>query len=582
MSIQYDLTRISYSRRGCRLSVGAWQEGDMQRLYVCALLAGADGQRPDNDDPRCGRLFPIILLKDGREIPYTACGTTSCVTLTAEGCSARIVMQKGDILRMQAQGAQVVFAPQLLPHEIAKNRGDGSWEICINPAPKLLFYPVKGSVEVSASFDVLTSTPGATRLVFSPGEDGALDIALHMYRSNALKLARYPEFEACVREVEEEFARYLDTAPALPGCYSEAREKAAYLVWQHIQKFSGGVEAIYMNRGIHRAAFSWQQSYQAMGQFGNPQFAWHLLTSMFHFQDDWGMLPDSINDITENFGGTKPPLQGLAIMFLSEFTDFDFVEMNDYRQLYEGLSRSVYWWLSYRDTDGDGIAQFDAPDESGWDDCSMFAEGYPLAAPDLATYLILGMQALELMARRLGKNYEAEEWKQKADTMLERMLAFFWDGEKFISRINVTHEVVESRSVATFIPLLLGQRLPEDIRTKLTAALMREGEWLTPYGLAGESLTSPRWKDGGWLAGSVLAPPQLLCCLGLRACGEMQAARTIAQRYCDAAVGSDFAMIMSAIDGRDVSESRWGSRYPNRMSWTGLVFLLLGSLFLNE
>lgn len=581
MATAYDLTRIPYSRRGCRLSVSAWGEDGWNRLYVCALLAGADNPRPGLRD-RCGRLFPIILMRDGRELRYTARATTSCVTLEAEGCTARIVMQKGDILRMEAQGAEVVFAPELLPHEIAKNRNDGSWEVCMNPAPKLLFYPVQGTLEPTTSFDLLTSTPGATRMVFQPDESGRLDIALHMYHSNARRLAAYPSFEACLADQEAEFAAYLATAPLLPARYADARELAAYLVWQHIQKFQSGVEAVYMNRGIHRAAFSWQQSYQAMGQYRNPQLAWHLLSSMFRYQDDWGMLPDSINDITENFSGTKPPLQGLAFLFLQDFTDFDFVELSDYRALYEGLSRSVYWWLSYRDTDNDGLAQFDAADESGWDDCSMFAEGSPLVTADLATYLILAMEALAVMATRLDKSYEAREWQQKADTMLEKMLAFFWDGRQFVSRLNSTHEVVESQSVATFLPLLLGKRLPEEIRRTLTASLMQEGKWLTPYGLAGECLDSPRWQESGWLAGPILAPAQLLTCLGLRACGELDAARVIAQRYCDALVQSRFAMLMSAKDGRDVSEGRWSARYPNRMSWTGLVFLLLGSLCLQD
>ncbi len=580
MPVSFDLTRIPYSRRDCRLSVSAWEKNGVQQLYLCALLAGVDAVRPGQAEPRQGRLFPVILQKNGKAIPYAVQATISCIYIKGDGCSARIVLQKGDILRVEAIGADVVFAPELLPHELAKDRGDGSWEICMKPVPKLLFCPIKGNLVPETSFDVVTSMPGATKMVFHQDEACVVDLAIHMYRSNAHRLHQYPTFDFCIQEFEQEFTEYLAVSPVLPEEWIQQRELAVYLVWQHIQKFNTGIEAVYMNRGIHRAAFSWQQSYQAMGQLRNPKLAWHMLTSMFRYQDDWGMLPDNINDITEDFGGTKPPIQGLTYLFLREFADFSFVSMTEYREFYENLSRAVYWWMSYRDTDHDGLAQFDSPDESGWDDCSLFTKGMPLATADLATYLVLAMNALAVIAREMNKEFEANEWQHRSDEMLEKMLSFFWNGDQFIARRNSDHMAVESKSAAIFIPLLLGNRLPGDIQNRMIEMLMEEGKWLTPYGIAGEALDSDFWRESGWLAGPILAPVQLLVCLGLRACGRKDLACDIAKRYCTALRKSDFAMIMSAIDGHDVSEGRWKQKYPNRMSWTALVFLLLGELFL--
>lgn len=578
--IQYDLTRISYGRRGAFYYLGAWKEEDQERVYACALLSALDTAAPGRQ-ARCGKLFPVVLQRNGEEIPYRATATPLCVTLDYEGGSARLCLQKGDILRIEASGVDVFLAPPLAFHEIAKTRNDGSWEVVMGPLPKLLFCPVKGTMEVTSGFDVIKSTPKETSFLFHPDETGRVDLAVRLYLSNAFRMREYPSFDNCIKEIEEEFAEYMKTVPVLPAEYESSRVLAAYLVWSHIIPIDGS-DIIYMNKGIHRCTSNWQQCYHAMGQYRNPEFAWKLLLSMFYYQDEYGELPDTINDSVRSFSGTKPPLHGVALAFLSQYTDFSFVPQKERAFLYEGLARLVYWWLSYRDTDRDGIAQYDAADEAGWDDCSLFRRGVPAESPDLATYLILSMEQLAVLAGELGRFYEERMWKERAEEMLEKMKGFFWNGERFTSRLNETHEWVKCESLASFLPLLLGKRLPEEMIRKMAEALSEEGAWLTPYGLAGERLSSDHYREVGWLCGPVLAPVQLLICLGLRECGEEELARKIARRYCDALIRSGFPMIMNAKTGEDVSEGRWSTRYPNRMSWTAVSFLVLGSLFLQD
>lgn len=578
-NVQYDLTRISYGRRGTALYILKSVEDGAERLYVCALLSGLDtasaGQKP-----RSGRLFPIRLERNGAEVPFTATATPVCVTLAYEGGSARLTLQEGSILRMEASGVTVVLSPDLRPHEIAKTRNDGSWEVIMNPVPKLLFCPVVGEMDVTTGYDVINSIPEDTRFIFTPGADGNVDLAVHLYKSNGWRMEKYPAFDACIASIEQEFSTYLETVPSLPAQYETARIIEAYIVWSHIIPIDG-IDIIFMNKGPHRMTSSWQQSYHAMGQFRNPKFAWELMLSVFKYQDEFGMLPDLILDSSQNFGGCKPPFQGVALEFLKEHTDFGFATRAECNYLYDGLSKWVYWWLSFRDTDHDGILQYDTADESGWDDSSFFREGGPTESPDLATYMILSMDSLSDLAGRLGKSYEQREWKRRADDMLRETIAFFWNGEQFLPRKNSTHERLENGSIMSFIPLLLGKRLPQEIIDKMAASLSREGVWLTPYGLSGEKLGSDHYHETGWSAGPVLAPSQMLVCLGLRAAGKEDLAKTIATRYCQALVKAGFPMVMNPKSGADVSEGRWSTRYPNRMAWTAMIFLLLGSLFLD-
>ena len=263
-----------------------------------------------------------------------------------------------------------------------------------------------------------------------------------------------------------------------------------------------------------------------------------------------------------------------------EYTDFSFAPRAGLVTLYEGLSKWVFWWLSWRDTDLDGIAQYDTADESGFDDISFFQKGGPVAAPDLAAYLILAMDHLADLAGRLGRTYEAREWKRRAQEMLEKAVPYLFNGKTFDARIAKTGEWAESETLIGFVPLLLGRRLPKEIRETLAAALSKEGEWLTPWGLAGERLGSAHCRETGWSAGPILAPAQLLVILGLHFSGEDALAGEIARRYCRALIAENFPMVLNPKTGKDASEGRWGARYPNRMPWTAVVFLILGSMYL--
>ena len=571
-NFKIDPTHIPYGRRDSWLGVTQREDADGKRSYITVLPAEPKGTGRDD---RGMYLLPVTLMKDGREVSYEMEVTPVCAKLVCEYGTVRLCISDPEVIRLEAEGVDVRIVPALAPHEIAKDRGDGSWETCFHPA-KILAVPLAGEMKVNGYFDVIASQMHDLSFDFICPEGGKAEAALHYYKSTGRRRASYPAFDDCVADCEKEFAAYMETVPELPERLADDRILAAYLVWVHIMKI-GDDEYVYMNKGIHKAAFSWQQCYQAMAQRNNPQLAWRFLNSMFRFQDDFGVLPDSVDDCTMNFAGCKPPLHGVALQYLKKYKDFGFVPVREYRTFYEGLCRLVGWWMSYRDTDEDFMPQYDSADESGWDDASMFAEGTPAESADLSAYLVILMDILSEMAGRLGNTFEQKEWKSRSDRILKAMITELWDGEKFITFISGSHRKVESRSLACFLPLLLGDRLPEEIRTKLIASLKTEGRWLSPYGLAGEDMQSPAWLPVGWMAGPVLAPANLLTFLALMECGETDLAEEIACRYTKALHDTGFAMIINPKTGEDVSEGRWKQSKINRMSWTGAAFLIMGS-----
>lgn len=62
-----------------------------------------------------------------------------------------------------------------------------------------------------------------------------------------------------------------------------------------------------------------------------------------------------------------------------------------------------------------------------WDNATAFAPAPPVTLPDLAAFLVVQMDELADLAGGLGRCAAAEFWRQRAQQMLEVMLAKLFD-----------------------------------------------------------------------------------------------------------------------------------------------------------
>ena len=81
-----------------------------------------------------------------------------------------------------------------------------------------------------------------------------------------------------------------------------------------------------------------------------------------------------------------------------------------------------------------------------------------------------------------------------------------------------------------FQSLILGKRLPDDVRSKMLAVL--KDDFLTEWGLATEAPESPLYQEDSYWRGAIWAPATLLFYEALMDCGEELFARNIAERFC--------------------------------------------------
>jgi len=418
---------------------------------------------------------------------------------------------------------------------------------------------------------------GAERVVVEllPDADGVCEGAIEEYASGWRLEPIDITFDESVAEVEAEFARWIDLSPALPPEYEDARRLAGYVTWSSMVEPIGHLlrPAMLMSKNGMTNIWSWDHCFNAMALVYRKQIvAWDQLMTLFDQQDELGALPDFVNDRELLWNFCKPPVHGWVLGWMMQRGTV--IRNDQLRQIYGPMCRWTEWWFRYRDDDHDGLPQYHHGNDSGWDNATPFLAGVPLESPDLCALLVLQMETLANIAELLNNMEESESWQRRSEELLQMMLAHFWQDDHFIAMRSGDHVVVDNQSLLLYLPILLGKRLPQGVIRELINGLTRSGRFLTAYGLATESPSSPYYEADGYWRGPIWAPPTLMIVEGLAACGEISLAREIARRFCDMAARSGFAENFNAITGEPLRDRAY--------TWTASIFQILAHEYLIE
>lgn len=310
--------------------------------------------------------------------------------------------------------------------------------------------------------------------------------------------------------------------------------------------------------------WSWDQCFNAMALAkGQPELALDQMLTLVDHQDEFGSYPDSINDTWMHYNFSKPPVHGWAFgEMLKRMPHPPSAEVM--QTMYRSLSRQVDWWMTHRRMEGHRLPYYLHGNDSGWDNSTMFSHGVPLVAPDLSALLILQMDVLSELAERSGKGEDAASWKTRADELYEALMDELWCSDHFVARLGNEGKAIECQSLIPWLPLILGERLPEDIRTALKKGIERH---LTEWGLATEKVDSSKYRKDGYWKGPIWAPSSFIAVTGLERSGFTELADTVSERFCRMCGKSGFAENFNALTGEPLCDPAY--------TWTASVFLLL-------
>ena len=316
--------------------------------------------------------------------------------------------------------------------------------------------------------------------------------------------------------------------------------------------------------------WSWDHCFNAMAlAYNNPKEAWDQFMVMFDFQKESGNIPDSVNDAVVINNYCKPPIHGWTLKKLMKIMDLSKEQL---LEAYEKLSRWTNWWLNCRDENGDGLCEYTHGNDSGWDNATAFSQLPPVTLPDLNAFLVLQMDVLADVAEKLGYMSDVDMWKTRSERMMQRMLDVLFRDDRPAALAGFDMKQVETDSLILYLPIILGDKLPEKIRRNMTESIKSE-KFNTKYGLATESIKSSAYEADGYWRGPIWAPSTMIILDGMRECGENEFVQEITHKFCRMVQKSGCAENFDALTGCGLRDRAY--------TWTASVMLVMAHEYLN-
>ncbi len=564
--MNFDIRSVPFSRFGSPLA--------FSRLDLFRHTA----ESKDKDQPVWLRdvvagkaIFSLEVLVDGQPVACTAEASPAELELRSGNRVVRLCISEDHVVRIQGQGAGLCLTMQLSDYAGAIAGPGDTW--LLNAYSAGVFFaltPLAGTLEMDAPWGV----ERCERVIgkFLPDPTGRMEGVIEEYEGSWQPRAYPGSFEDIVLDADADFSRFASAYLPTPAEYAQAAQLAAYINWSCVISPAGFISrpAMLMSKNWMCNVWSWDHCFNAMAlSSGNPSLAWDQLLVMFDQQLENGQLPDLINPLHKVTNFVKPPVHGWALRHMLAANP-EWFNNSRLAEFYQPLARWTDWWFAYRDIHADGLPEYYHGNDSGWDNGTVFDVGFPVKGADLSAFLVVQMDVLADMAVRLGLQDAAEGWRCKADALLARLLTHLWDGERFISpRASDFAVTAQSDSVFNCLPIILGERLPEEIRRKVAAQIRR---FVTDFGPATEHPLSPLYQEDGYWRGPIWAPSTLILVDGLRQAGETALATDIARRFCNLAKKEGFAENYNAVTGVALRDRAY--------TWTSSVFLILASQYL--
>ncbi|WP_157988102.1 amylo-alpha-1,6-glucosidase [Jiangella endophytica] len=550
--LRIDLAGTPFSRRGSYFALSKLDQRHARGLFLRTVHGGvrqAELMRfvVGGDDA------PLARVEPGR---LTLRGGDSEVEVALEG--------SGRALVRLMRGTVVLEAQVLSQYDVVLQESAGVWRFIASGANRNYRIVVfGGESELDTGWDGVKGT--ATRLILR-ADTQPVTVTVDEFASTPPEISR-PDVDAVIADAERDFAGWAarhghETDD--PGLLRAVR-LAAFVTWAALVPAGGALrrESMLMSKNWMTNVWAWDHCFNALALWRDPDAAAGQLLTLFDHQDVHGSIPDYVNDLGIEPNFVKPPVHGWAIGFL---LDRNGLTRDAVEQLYEPLAGWTRWWFEYRVYGDDGVPSYNHGNDSGWDNSTVFGGGVPVQSPDLPAFLAVQMTTLARMAELLGRDNEAERWRRESGRTMRMMLERFWTGERFVARHTLTQDPIESDSLLTFMPLVLGDDLPRAVVDRCVERLL-DGAYLTVNGLATEPTDSAHYIPDGYWRGPIWAPSTMLLVDGLHRAGHRDLADDIAGRFVRMCIRHGMAENFDAVTGnglRDLS-----------MTWTASVFLTL-------
>jgi len=341
----------------------------------------------------------------------------------------------------------------------------------LNPI-RHLNYAINGKAQKEA----VTSQDSGSRIeiIMRSAEDTTILLQISETDSHITNVAPFSQIH---KQATARWQAWFERVPPVDEKYAAKYAYAWWVMANNLLSPRGPIayETMAPSKASYIGLWLWDSALHAIAyRHVDPELARNQIRGFLTTQRPDGMLPDAIHDEGAVFEidhpihaeVTKPPVLAWAALKLHATAP----DLNFLREIYEPLQRFNDWWFEHNDDDRDGLAQYTHPYSSGLDDSPLWDHGLPVESPDLNTHLYIQMQALSVMADALELHDEAVTWRQKAETLLQRMLTDLWDEETGFFRALHDEKPIPVETPLNLLPLWTGQ-LPEGVTQRLLVNL---------------------------------------------------------------------------------------------------------------
>lgn len=582
--VSFKLNEVPFSRHGSYMAISRRLAKTEQQdgLFLRTIRGGATkddvfrivtihGGAAKDD------VFHIVPLGAREQILFTEEATPALLTLSSVEGDVRLCFEQPELLRIHGKGVGLRLEHEATCVGFPAANPNSFILIDFDLASQYAVTVLKGTMTPDAPWNGKGNHREKIVLEFQPDEDGVFECAVEEFGTEWIPRALTTDFEAVIQQVDAEFRQWLNCQLALPDEFAEARELAAYVNWSCVVAPDGRFKrpAMLMSKNWMTNVWSWDHCFNAMALVTYaPEEAWDQFMVMPDAQHPNGAFPDMYNDQRGWWSFFKPPIHGWALRWMMNRNSA--IDTEKLREVYDSLVRWTNWWLNLRDDDHDGLPHYHHGNDSGWDNATVFMHGggVPIESPDLAAFLAIQTEVLSEVAERLGIPADAAHWRTCSDRLLNDTITAFWRGDHFVARQAHSHTDIEAECLLLYLPILLGKRLPPEIRAHLVAGLRQDGAFFTENGLATERVSSADYEKDGYWRGPIWAPSTMIVVAGLLEIGEVEFAREISRRFCHMAARYGMAENYDPLTGMGLRDRAY--------SWTSSVFLMLGNLLVVE
>lgn len=574
-----NLMEMPFTRKGSYMALSKlpkdWREtGNKEGFYLRTVHGSAM-------EPLVAMVRP---LADGEEAEFESCLNNAELVLKMDGRNINVCFDDADTILIQGDkgtGLCLDFltgsGPYDYIYEIPYQDQILYMANCYKNNCRYLVWAQTGEILLEQQWEESTSLDSCLNVV---GEDGFL-LVLREIETEWDKQIKEYSYEDSKRNTDEELLAFYRAMPECAFTLGEERKLrysleevtflASYLNWGSIVRKDGFLtrDAMFMSKNWMCNVWSWDHCFNAVAlSYHQPELAWDQFMIMFDAQDLTGRIPDSINDAHVVWNYCKPPIHGWALRKMMEH-----MELSDRQkaEAYSCLGKWTSWWLNYRTDERTGLCVYDHGNDSGWDNSTVFSVLPPVASPELQAYLVIQMELLSDLAMTLGKHEESEKWRQRSGVLMERFLEHCFQDRLPLAMQTATGKTVNNNSLLPFESLILGRRLPRDIRVAM-AEVLKGGKFLTQFGFATESPESNCYREDGYWRGPIWAPSTMLLLDGLSQCGEKEFVRSVAGKFAQMVSDSGFAENFNALTGQGLRDRAY--------TWTSSAFLVMAHEYL--